>query len=535
MRSEIGSIPPPTGVHPQFQSILALSARFAGFVSIIMLLAMHDAYAMTPPRSESVIVGISSNILSLDPTNHRDRDTQMVLKNIFDSLTTRDKHLLVVPQLAESWRPLDQTTWEFKLRKGIVFHNGDGFTAQDVKFTLDRVTKEGALEGRTSPRRTLLERISDVKVLDPYTFQILTDKPWPILPLMLTLQEIVPRHYIQRVGTERFEKAPVGTGPYQFSSRSKDGALILKRFDQYYGGAPENPPVQVAQSEYLIFKTIPDPALRTALLKKGQADIITNVPVETIPLFDMLPHLSVMGQPATRSYFADLNCRKPPFNDVRARLAINYAMDMRLVVNTMFQGNARILPTILLQQAFAYNDRLLPYPHDPDKAKELFRLAGVSKNYKLRIVCIEKYARFANSISLFLSKIGMKSTITIGEKKVVRAAMKNLTADILVTSWGNTTLDPVGILMPKLKTKGRGNFSNYSNPKVDELLLLSEKTLSQEERDAHYKKIQEIIYREAPMLFGYASEEFYGVSRRIKGFYPSATGMLNLHDVTIEK
>lgn len=124
--------------------------------------------------------------------------------------------------------------------------------------------------------------------------------------------------------------------------------------------------------------------------------------------------------------------------------------------------------------------------------------------------------------------------ITTGEKTAVKAAMKNLEADILVTSWGNTTLDPVGILLPTLKSDGRGNFSNYSNEKVDLLLLSAESTLVPEERDAHYKEVQEIVYKEAPMIFGYASDEFYGVSKRVKSLYPPATGMLNLHDVYVE-
>ena len=503
------------------------------FIFISVSLTCYSASPSDLSKGKSIVVCISSTILSLDPTNHRDRDTHMVIKNMFDSLTTRDKDLRVVPQLAESWQAVDQTTWEFKLRKGAKFHNGDDFTAEDVKFTLDRVTKEGALDGQTSPRKTLLGSVSKVKIVDKFTVRIITDKPWPILPLMLTLQEIVPAEYMQRVGSQGFENAPMGTGPFKFVE-NKDGTLVLKRFEDYYGGSHENSSVQVAPLENLIFKTLAEEVLRIAMLKKGQADIVTNIPLETIPLFEVLPDIEVMSQPATRSYFADLNCMKPPFINPRARVAANYAMDMRMITDTMFQGKGQILPTILLQQASAFNDRLVPYPYDPENAREMFRQSNFSTEYTVKIVCIEKYAKFANAISLFLSKVGVKSTITIGEKTAVRAAMKNLEADILVTSWGNTLLDPVGILLPKLKSNGRGNFSNFSNEKVDQLLLLAESTLSSEKRDAYYKEIQEIVYREAPMIFGYATDEFYGVRKRVKGFYPSATGMLNLHDVYVE-
>lgn len=504
------------------------------FILIGVLAICHGAPPSTFSTEGPIVVCISSTILSLDPTNHRDRDTQTVLKNIFDSLTTRDKHLLVVPQLAESWTAVDSTTWEFKLKRGIQFHNGDDFTARDVKFTLERVTQEGALDGRSSPRKTLFERIREVRVVDAFTVRIITDTPWPILPLMLTLQEIVPGAYMQRVGSRGFEKAPVGTGPFRFLEKKKDGALHLERFEGYYGGSADNPPVQVAPLKHLIFKTVADPVLRMAMLKKGQADIITNVPLEAIPLFDVLPQISIVSQPASRSHFADLNCTKPPFDQWQARAAANYAMNRRMIVNTLFQGRAQILPTILLPQAFAFNDQLVPYPYDPEHAREMFRQLKAFRNYTVKIVCIEKYSKFANAVSLFLSKVGVTASITIGEKAAVRAAMKNLEADILVTSWGNTTLDPLGIILPKLKSDGRGNFSNYSNETVDRLLSQAENALSHETRHDCYKEIQEIVYKEVPMIFGYASMEFYGVRTRVKDFYPFATGMFSLHDVYVE-
>jgi len=163
----------------------------------------------------------------------------------------------VVPQLAESWTALNDATWEFKLRREVRFHNGDAFTAEDVKFTLERVIKEGAMDDKTSPRKGLFGPISAVKVIDDYTVQIETEKPWTIMPLMLTLQEIVPKKYMKSVGPERFQINPIGTGPFRFVSSEEKELLILERFEDYYGGSPENPPVQKAPKKYLIFKTVP--------------------------------------------------------------------------------------------------------------------------------------------------------------------------------------------------------------------------------------------------------------------------------------
>jgi peptide/nickel transport system substrate-binding protein len=504
------------------------------FIFISLPLICQGKEASNISKDDRLVVYMAGSILSLDPTNHRDRDTQMVLKNIFDSLTTRDKSLLVVPQLAESWQVIDQTTWEFKLRQNITFHNGDEFTARDVKFTLDRVIRENGIDGKTSPRKTLLGGIKEILITDRYTVRIITRHPWPILPLMLTLQEIVPSDYLQEVGSKNFENAPVGTGPFQFVEKIGEDQWVLKQFKNYYGGAPLNPPTQVAPLKHLIFKTVASQAKRIGMLKRGLADIITSVSPEALALFDMLPDINAVSQPATRSYFAELNCKKPPFNDVRTRLAVNYAMDMRRIVDMVLQSHGQILSTILLPQAFAYNDELQPYPYTPEKAKELLVQANFAKEYSIKIFCIKRYVKFASAISTFLSKAGIKSTITTGKKKDVREAMKNLKADILVTSWGNTTLDPVGILMPKWKSRGRGNFSHYSNDKVNKLLLAAENTLVSETRDTCYREVQAIVYKDVPMIFGYAAEEFYGVTTRVKNFHPDATGMLNLHDVYIE-
>jgi len=481
-----------------------------------------------------LVICIPSPIVSLDPTNYRDRNTQIVLKNIFDSLTTRDANMKVVPQLAESWKALNDTTWEFKLRRGVRFHNGDDFTAEDVKFTLERVVKEGALDGKTSPRKSLLGPLSRVKIIDDYTVQIETEKPWPILPLMLTLQEIVPKKYMKAVGSQGFQKKPIGTGPFRFVRAEGRKLLILERFKDYYGGSPEIPPVQVAPLKHLTFKTVLVKAEQIAMLKKGECDIITHVPPEAIRILQTTPGIKMLTCQATRSYFAEINSIKPPFDDRRIRLAMNYAVDMRAVVDHILKGHAKVLPTILLPNAFAYNSSLKPYAYNPKLAKKLLNDSGFPEGRSITINCMERYRKFANIIAVCLAKVGIKSAVNIIDKDTERASMENLNWDILVTSWGNSTLDPVGILVPKFKSGGRGNYSNYRNGEVDRLLSQADGSLDPQVRKNCYKKVQEIIYKDVPMIFGYAAEELYGVRERVKNFMPSPSGMMNMHDVYIE-
>ena len=213
--------------------------------------------ALSAQRAESgevtennrLVVCLPAGVESFDPAGHRSRITQIVLKNIFDSLTTRDHSNRIKPQLAESWRLIDDKQWEFKLRRGVRFHDGHELSAADVRFSLNRVIHEGALEGRTSPRRSLLAPISEVWVQDDRTVRIKTLYPWPNLPLMLSLQEIVPAAYMRDVGSREFEAHPVGTGPFRFISSDGGRNIVLKRFENYYGGSPERALVQGAPLE----------------------------------------------------------------------------------------------------------------------------------------------------------------------------------------------------------------------------------------------------------------------------------------------
>jgi peptide/nickel transport system substrate-binding protein len=510
---------------------MIIAAFFSGW--IIVKPSLSKTLSIKDEKNRLVIC-IPSPIVSLDPTNYRDRTTQIVIKNMFDSLTTRDANMKVVPQLAESWWALNDTTWEFKLRRGVKFHNGDDFTAEDVKFTLERVVKEGALDGKTSPRKSLLGPLSDVNIIDDYTVQIETVKPWPILPLMLTLQEIVPGKYMKAVGSQGFQKKPIGTGPFRLVRAEGRKLLILERFEDYYGGSLEIPPVQVAPLKHLIFKTVLVKAEQIAMLKKGEGDIITHVPPEAIRILQTTPGIKMLTCRATRSFFAEINSIKPPFDDRRIRLALNHAVDIQAVVDNILKGHGKALPTVLLPNALAYNPSLEPYTYNPELAKKLLNDSGFPEGHSITINCMEKYRKFANIIVVYLAKVGVKSAVNIIDKDTEKASMKNLNWDILVTSWGNSTLDPVGILVPKFKTNARGNYSNYSNGEVDRLLSQADGSLDPQKRENGYQKVQEIIYNDVPMIFGYAAEEFYGVRKRVKNFIPSSSGMMNMHDVYIK-
>ena len=197
----------------------------------------------------TLVVGLAQTILTLDPANHRDRVTETVIRNIYDGLVTRTPDGKVVPEIAESWENPEPTIWEFKIREGVKFHDGSTLTVEDVKFTFDRIIKENAMEGETSPRQGLLGPLKEVEIVDEHC-PLYLEEPWPILLAMLPHQQIVSKAYVEEVGSD-IATRPMGTGPFKFVEGSIDERIVLERFEDYYGGSPDIPPVRPAPARGL--------------------------------------------------------------------------------------------------------------------------------------------------------------------------------------------------------------------------------------------------------------------------------------------
>ncbi len=472
---------------------------------------------------------------SFDPTAHRSRITQLVLKNIFESLTARDARGSTVPQLAESWKSIEPSTWELTLKKGVRFHNGDARTARDVQFTFERVMQPGGLDGRSSPRAELFEPIRGVEAIDEHTVRIKTSRPWPILPMMLSLQEIVPEGYMRSVGTEGFQEKPVGTGPFRFASTESGRRIVLTRFDGYHGAGKPCPTKEAGGTPVLklIFEVVPRKIDQIRLLKRGETDIIFNVPPSAVEILTNTPGIRVLSQKATRSYFAEINCARAPFDDRQARQALNHAVDISGLVSHLLAGHGRALATILLPETFAYNDSLSPYKYDPALAARMLHAAGAPPGHPVLISFNDEDREIGNIMALFLTKTGLSARVRPSASYRPAKVGPEADWDVFVGSWGNSTLDPIDILPPKLGSDGPGNFSGYRNPEVDRLLDEAERAVEPAARAEAYRRVQAIIFEDAPMIFGFAADEFHGLRERVLNFTPSPTGLFPFADILI--
>ncbi len=328
-------------------------------------------------RGDTIVVGMASDgILTLDPAAYRDRDTETVIRNIFDGLVTRTADGRVVPEIAESWSAVSDTEYVFKIRRGIKFHNGDTLTADDVVFSFDRVIRDGAMGGRTSPRKGLLGPLAAVEKVDNHTVRFRLSSPFPVLLQALVHVQIVPREYLMSVGDDGFARKPVGCGPFRFVEGRLDDKVVMERFDGYYGGSPDLPPAGPARVKRAIFRMMPDPTVRVAALKTGEVQIIQKVPAHLAASLARDRNLQVKSAEGTRVYCIEMNCARPPFDDVRVRTAMNHAIDWDTILKTIYVGGAARLATAFLPSGFGYDAELTPHSYDPSRARALLAEAG---------------------------------------------------------------------------------------------------------------------------------------------------------------
>lgn len=510
--------------------------RLTAFLAAAVLTLSLVGVASSAPDRDTLVIGIHQDALTLDPANHRHRETETIIRNMMDGFVTRTPDMKVVNELAESMRPVDDTTWEIKLRRGVTFHNGEPFTAEDAAFTVNRLVKEGAMGGQTSPRKGLLGPVTGAEVVDEYTILVKMEKPWPVFLAMLPFQEVVPKDYILKVGDRRFAEQPIGTGPFKFVEWVKGSRIVMERYDGYYGGSPDIPPVGPARVKRVIFEVIPEDAARLAALRAGQIDIMTQVPPHAVPGIQKDPSLEVLTCNGTRSYFMAFNLKTPPFNDKRVRQALNYAIDVQMVIDAVLNGMAVRTPTVLSPEAFAFDRNLAAYPHDLAKAKRLLSEAGYPNGFEFELDTLNYRKEVAEAYAMLLEPLGIKVKVRVwGEWGALREQILAGKRTAWLTDWGNGSLDPSDILEPLFASGGRGNYGGYSNPRVDELLKAADSTNDQTFRKQAYEEIQAIIREEAPMVFEYVGKDIYAINKRVKNFVPSPDSKLNMHDVYKER
>lgn len=511
--------------------------------------------ATKDPKDSVIVVALSEAPTTLDPADHRSRQSETVIRNMFDGLVTRDTRNGVHMQLAESLNWVNDTTLEIKLRQGVKFHDGSEMTADDVVFSFNRIIQNNAIDypaPHTSPRKGLIAPLESIEKTGIYTAVMHFNAPWPPALQLLVHQQIVPKSYIEKVGTKGFVEHPIGTGPFKFvSAKSGLEEIVLEKFADYYGGSPDLAPVGPACINTAIFRVIPEASSRAAALLANEVQIIQSVPSDLVEKIKTSANVAAKTAPGTQPKWIELNVNQPPFNDVRVRQALNYALDKNLIIREIYGGRAVALPGALSPYNNYVNKSLSPYPYDTKKALALLAEAGWKdtngdgildkdgKPLSFTIDTLEEWRSLSEAIVNLYQGLGIDANVRFWEYNVIKPKLQTGERLAYLDDWGDSAFDPVGHFEAKWhgavtdQPYGRGNFSGYNNPTVNQLIKQGETTIGQAERQKIYDQAQQIIYNEAPAVFLLIPEEIEASSMKVLNWEPASDGRINLHDVCL--
>jgi peptide/nickel transport system substrate-binding protein len=484
----------------------------AALLSALLALPVSPVNAQT---KDTLTVGLVWINDTLDPHMHFQRVGILININMFDSLLHKNTKLEYEPSLATSWKTLNDTTWEFKLRKGVKFHNGDLLTAEDVKYSFERVLEPGK-EQKRSPQYGNVRAIKEVRIVNPETIHLVTDKPFPLLLERLVFFPIVPKKHIEKVGDAAFaESATVGTGPWKLVEWKRGQHLRLEAFNDHWRGKPA--------FKNLVFREIPEVATQLAELKTGGVDLIRNVSADLLPEIKANAQTYVTSAPILRTHYMMLDMRTEPFNKKLARQAANHAIDREAIVQKMMAGLGKPMATVVHAAAFGYDPSVTAYPYDPKRAKALLAQAGYPNGVDITIhSSLTEFRPVFEAMAQMLTEAGIRTNAKIWDPGP--AYNKFFQAEGKAThgaygSWGYySVFDADAILHPLYHTEPGGWIGKwYARVEgLDQLIDQARSTLDQPRRRQIYSQIQKMIKEEAPSIFLFYQYDTLGVSKKVE-------------------
>ncbi|WP_053956424.1 glutathione ABC transporter substrate-binding protein [Inediibacterium massiliense] len=514
--------------------------KMAVFLSFILILSLLTVGCSNNPSSggnsepntpsdkkDVLVVGQGADAVSLDPHATNDQPSSRIAKQIYETLVTQDENMELQPALADSWESIDDLTFEFKLKKGVKFHNGEAFTANDVKFTLLRGLDSphiGHIIGSIDP--------NGIQIIDDYTIRISTKEPFaPLLAhLAHTATAILNEKAVNEFGDD-YGQHPIGTGPYKFDKWINGDKVELVRFEDYHGEAPA--------IQRVIFRNIPENTNRTIELETGGIDIAYEIPPTDVSRVEDNPDLILQRNMNLSTTYLGFNCNKEHFKDVRVRQAINYAVDMEAIVKSVYKGVGAPSKGPLGPNVWASNQKLKPYEFNVEKAKKLMTEAGYPDGFKTSIWTNDNQQRMdvAEIVQNQLKAINIDAEVKVVEWGAFLDGTTAGEHDMFILGWVTVTGDPDYGLYPLFHSSQHGAGGNrcfYSNSKVDELLDKGRTSVDPAVREKAYMEVQQIIRDEAPWVFTWLGEDLAGVRSNVKGFKQHPAGHHKVYTVNFE-
>ena len=479
-----------------------------------------------------ISIALGADVTSMDPHYHNLTPNNNVAEHLFETLVTKDSRSKLKPALAESWRAVDDLTWEFKLRKGVKFHDGGDFTAQDVVFSLDRVPN---VPNSPSSFVTYSKQITEKIVVDAYTIRFKTATPYPLMPNDMSTIFILSARSAKGATTEDFNngKAAIGTGAFKFVRYAKGDRIELARNDAYWGA-------KAAWDKVTLRIITADPS-RVAALLAGDVRAIENVPTADIARISKSSELTLyrtvshrlmylhLDSNRERSPFVTAKDGKPldknPLKDVRVRRAISKAINRQALVERVMEGAAVTTGQLMPEGMFGYTSALKPEPYDVDGAKKLLAEAGYPDGFAMTLHAPnDRYVndeQIAQAIAQLLARAGIATRVEAMPSSVYFSRASKLEFSFMLVGWAADTAESSSPLKALLATfnkeKGLGatNRGRYSNAKMDDVLTQALAIVDDAKRERMLQQATEIAVNDLGIIPLYHQHNLWAVRKGI--------------------
>ncbi len=493
-----------------------------------LLLASAMAVGGISASAETLRVAMGYDPVSLDPIATSDNGSIWTQLLIYDTLIRPDKTGKgLEPGLAESWTVSpDGMTLNFKLREA-KFSDGTPVTAADVKFSIERAASEESGWARFYKPITTIEIISDrevtMKLSEPFTPAFNN--------LALFAAAILPKAQVEAKGAAFFD-APVGSGPFMLKAWTRGSAVELTKNPNYWqAGKPA-----VDEASLLV---VTEPSARALKLEAGEVDIALDPPVNQLAELDAKEGISVGQVIPYRSDFVQLNTTRKPFDDVRVRQALNYAVDEEALVQGVLYGAGQVAASAMPIMTYA-DPALTPYPYDPEKAKALLSEAGYADGFSAQLIVDSGAATSRNAaiaIQAMLGQVGVTLDVQTLEGGTQWETTKAGTYDMSVSYATSDTVDPDQLIGFLAVNPERANayHTQWQDDRLNALYVEERKTVDGEARGAMFREMIQILHEGAPYIFLYHPASAWATSDRVQGFEILPTSNFRLEDVQISK
>lgn len=465
-------------------------------------LAVAAAAALAGPAlAQTLTIGVRQGPESIDPHWTALGTHVESLKHVFDTLVQADERLQLAPGLAESWRPIDANTWEFRLRRGVKFHDGSDFTAEDVKFSIERIPNVTG----PNPTTVYVRNVREVRIVDPHTIHVVTPGPTPTLPYdfvrLFVVSSKAAAGLTRETSNPAFNagRAAIGTGPYRFVSWTPREQMVLERYDAYWGGA--QPWQRVVRRE------IPNDAARVAQLRAGQVDMISRVPSADVATLERDQALRVFKQETVYVFNLELDHREQspqvsakdgsrlasnPFRDRRVREALSLAVDRRALAEVAMEGMGSVATQMVTPGIFGHNPQIQETRVNLERARQLLTEAGFPNGFRFTLNFSVDRLPGDRQVGTALVQMFARAGIEVNGNGLpiapLVAGRQRGDFSATMAGWGTITgeahytLSSLGHTNAPDKRLGIFNWRGYSNAELDQLIQAATTELNDERR-----------------------------------------------------